>query len=174
MATRSSSDMATRSRTCSKRLGSQRRSAFLRTIIPKSLPCRLAMHHSCCGCIIRFDKRRQKFLCREILLLLDPDPDGKSRLHIERRKPKQPFYSFALGFVVSGRAVLFKRTMRKRRTGRRLFQESWPVRFEGFPASPHAQSKREEDETYRASPEFAKLNCYRRVAGSSRRGRSRC
>jgi hypothetical protein len=61
-----SSDMATRSRTCSKRLGSQRRSAFLRTIIPKSLPCRLAMHLSCCGCIIRFDKdpkssRAEKF-----------------------------------------------------------------------------------------------------------------
>src|SRR5437879_7615688 len=56
MATRSSSDMATRSRSCSRRLGSTRRSAFLRTITQKSLPCSLAMHLSCCGCIIRFEK----------------------------------------------------------------------------------------------------------------------
>src|SRR4029453_15329258 len=166
--------MATRSRNCSKRLGSQRWSAFLRTIIQKSLPCRLAMHLSCCGCIIRFDKDAKSACAEKFFLLLDPDPDGKSRLYIERRKSKQPFYSFALGLVASGRTVLFERTMRKCGPGWGLFQESRPVRFEGFPASPHAQSNREEDETCRASPEFAKLNCYRRVAGSSRRAHSRC
>jgi hypothetical protein len=35
--------------------------------------------------------------------------------------------------------------MRKRRTGRRLFQESWPVNFEGFPASACAQSTQKEN-----------------------------
>jgi hypothetical protein len=32
-------------------------------------------------------------------------------------------------------ALSFERTVGKRRSGRRLFQESWPVSFEGFPAS---------------------------------------
>src|SRR4029077_3592764 len=103
--------MATRSRTCSKRVGSQRRSAFLRTIIPKSLSCWLAMLHSCCGCIIHFVKDAKSSCAEKFFLLLDPDPDGKSRLHIERRKTNQPFFSFALGFAASGRAVLFERTM---------------------------------------------------------------
>src|SRR4029077_14126360 len=138
--------MATRSRTCSMRLGWRRRSAFLRAIIPKSLPCWLAIHGSGSVCIIHFDKDAKSRCAESFFLLVDPDPDGKSRLHIERRKPNQPFFSFALGFAASGRAVLSEWTMRNRRTGRRLFQESRPVRFEGFPASPHAQSNREEDE----------------------------
>jgi len=71
----------------SKRLGSQRRSAFLRTIIPKSLSYCLAIRRSCCGCIIHFDKDAKVSCAEKFFLLLDPDPDGKSCLHIERRKP---------------------------------------------------------------------------------------
>src|SRR6476620_8963243 len=160
--------MATRSQTCSRRWGSQRRSVFLRTITPKSLPCCLAMHPSCSGCIIRFDKDAKSSRAEEFFLLLDPDPDRKSRFHIERRKPNQPFYSFALDFAASGRAILFERTLRNRRTGRRLFQESRPIRFEGFPATPHAQSHREEDETCRASREFATIKSCRGVSDSTR------
>ena len=51
------------------------------------LSCRLAMHRSCCGCIIRFDKDAKNSCAEKFLLLLEPDPDGKSCLHIERRKP---------------------------------------------------------------------------------------
>ena len=58
--------------------------------------------------------------------------------------------------------------MRKRRPGWGLFQESRPVRFEGFPASPHAQSNREEDETCRAAAEFATIKSCRGVADSTR------
>src|SRR4029453_7142054 len=102
---RSSSDMATRFRACSKRLGSRRRSAFPRTIIPKSLPCWLAMHRSCSGCIIRFDKDAKNLFAENFFLLLAPDPGGQSRLHIERRQPNYPFLSFALGFFARAREV---------------------------------------------------------------------
>jgi hypothetical protein len=45
------------------------------------------MHRSCSDCIIRFDKDAKNFCAEKFFLLLDPDPDGKSRLHIERQKP---------------------------------------------------------------------------------------
>jgi hypothetical protein len=44
------------------------------------------MHRSCFGCIIHFDKDAKSSGAEKFLLLLDPDPDGKSCLHIERRK----------------------------------------------------------------------------------------
>ena len=142
------------------------------TITPKFLPCLLAMHRSCSGCIMRFDKNVRDHCAENFFLLIGPDSGGKSRFDIERHKSNSSSNSFALGFAASSRAVFFKRTMRKRRCGGRLFQESWPFRFERFSASPHAQSNREEDETCRAAAEFAKLNCYRRVANSSRRAHS--
>src|SRR5262249_12598021 len=40
----------------SRRLASRRRSAFLMTIMPKSLPCSLGIHRSCSDCIIRFNR----------------------------------------------------------------------------------------------------------------------
>ena len=58
--------------------------------------------------------------------------------------------------------------MRERRPRRRLLQESWRVRFKGFPASPHAESNREEDETCRAAADFATIKCGRRIANSTR------
>jgi hypothetical protein len=106
------------------------------------------------------------------LLLLDPDPDGKSCLHIERRKPNLPFFSFALGFIASGRAVLFKRTMRKRRSSRRLFQESWPIYFEGFPASAYTRSGREKAGFQ--TRHFSRIKCCPRNAESTRRAITAC
>src|SRR5262249_23199656 len=131
MATRSSSDTATRSGTCSRCLESRRRPAFLMTITPKFLLFWLAMHRSCCGCIVRFDKET-------FFLLIGPDSGGKSGLNIERRQSNLPFYSLALVFLGSGRAFVFEWTMRKRRSRRRFFQKSWPVHFEGVPASARA------------------------------------
>ena len=79
----------------------------------------------------------------------------------------------APGFVVAGGAILFHWTMRRRRAGGRFFQESWPVRFEGFPASTHAQSNWEEDEAWIAAPGFAKFERSRGVADSARTAHSR-
>src|SRR6516225_7153128 len=149
--------MATPSRTCSRRLGSRSPLAFLMTITLKSLQCLLAIHRSCFGCIIRFDKDARISGWRNFFLLIGPDSGGKSPLHLERRKFNLPFDSFALDFVASGRAILFERTMRSCGSCRRLFQESWSVRFESFPAATDAESRREEDEACVAAPEFAKL-----------------
>jgi hypothetical protein len=46
-----------------------------------------ATHRICFGGIIHFDKDAKSSCADKFFLLLDPDSDGKSRLHIERRKP---------------------------------------------------------------------------------------
>ena len=40
------------------------------------------MHRSCCICIIRFDKDAKSFRAEKFFLLLDPESEGKSRLHL--------------------------------------------------------------------------------------------
>src|SRR4030095_45531 len=80
---------------------------------------------------------------REIFLLLNLDSSAKSRSHIERRELNESSHSFALGLLARRRAVLFKRMVSKRGSGRRLFQESWPIDFESFPASAYTRSGRE-------------------------------
>ena len=59
--------------------------------------------------------------------------------------------------------------MRKRRPGRRFFQESWPVDFKGFPASAGDQSNQEEDDdTFLAAADFTTIKSCRGVPDSSR------
>src|ERR1051325_2699965 len=70
--------MATRSRTCSRRLGSRRRSAFLKRITVRSLLCCPAIHRSYCGCIIHFDTHTKISVHRDFLLPISPDRCGKS------------------------------------------------------------------------------------------------
>ena len=104
--------MAIRSRTCSRRLESRRRSAFLRMITPKCLPSLLATHRSCCGCIIRFDKT-QNFLCREIFCFSSVPILAENRVF--SLKAENPIYRFVRSrciwlpvvalFFVSGRCL---------------------------------------------------------------------
>ena len=58
--------------------------------------------------------------------------------------------------------------MRKGRSGRGLFQKSWPVRFESLPAPTDAQSIGEEDEACVAAADFVAIESCRGLADSTR------
>src|SRR4030095_2709001 len=64
--------------------------------------------------------------------------------HTERREHNESPHSFALDSIAGRRVLLFERTAGKRRSSRRLFQESWSLNFEGFQASAGAPSNQED------------------------------
>src|SRR4029077_13937672 len=81
-----------------------------------------------------------------------------NRVHIERRQFYQSPHSDALDFLARRRAFLFGRTVGKRRSSRRLFQESWPVSFEGFPAStPAGASSNQEADAVLSTRHFSRI-----------------
>jgi len=127
------------------------------------------MLRSCSGCIIRFDKRAGSQCAENFFLLIGPDSGGKSRFPVERRKSNLPFYSFALDFAASRRAILFRHTIRQCRCGRRLFQESWSINLKSFPTSAGDQSaEKEDDKEYLSAADVSKIKCSRGVPDSTR------
>jgi hypothetical protein len=109
---------------------------------------------------------------RENLLLLGRGPGGQSRLHIERRQPYESPHSFALDFLAGRRPLSIERRLGKRRSGRRFFQKSWPVNFEGFSTSAGAATTQEGAE--HPATCFPNIKCTRGKSESNRRAIETC
>ena len=62
-------------------------------------------------------------------------------------------------FLAGCRAIPFEWTPDKRRSDRRLFQETWPINFEGFPASARATSNEEDGEAWVAATYRSRIKC---------------
>ena len=73
-----------------------------------------------------------------------------------------------MDFLAGGRARLFGRRAGKRRSGRRLFQETWPLDFEGFPASAGAESNQEEADLGRRATHVQTIKRRRGDRGAER------
>ena len=88
-------------------------------------------------------------------------------LHIERRQLNDPLRLCPLDLLPRRGALVFERTFGKRRSGRRLFQETWPISIESFPASAYAPSEQKDDAGLPAT-HFSRTKCRRSGADATR------
>src|SRR5205807_5272455 len=109
---------------------------------------------------------------RKNFLLLGTHSGGHSRLHIECRQLNEPLRLSPLDLLPRRGALLLERTPGKRRSGRRLFQKTWPINLEGFPASAYAPTN-PEDAGLSASG-FPRIKCRRDGAECPRRITKAC